>query len=98
MLPPNMRWYLLGSQKSIPDVVSRCMYEHGVMEHLAGTLPFSRFPKSSCDQRYRLGSRKSSPRDDMLGHKAPLSADIRPFVPYLTLPPPSPDTYEFHLY
>ena len=41
--------YLLGSQESSPDVWSPRMYEHCVMEHLAGTLPLSRYPKSSCD-------------------------------------------------
>ena len=32
-----------------PDELSLRMYVHRVMEHLAGTLPLSRYPKSNCD-------------------------------------------------
>ena len=55
------------------------MYEHCVMEHLAGTLPLSRYPKSSCD---------------LICIWYLLSADSRPFLRHLTFPPLSPDTYE----
>ena len=41
---------LLGSARELLQTcASPRMYEHCVMEHLAGTLPLSRYPKSSCD-------------------------------------------------